>query len=178
MLRYIRELGYIANPNPLKETELIISADKADGPTFTFKRGGGEIMDLELRYEQKRDEKSPRRHADAHLPPRGKAYHVRKGVDCGNGKHRAIVQPRIAKKARRADREPFTHMHVKGMARRLEKEGDEMTIHLRLQPEMINQDVIVLEGFGGEIDGPWETAAVVHRIGEGVARTEAACWRK
>jgi len=63
------------------------------------------------------------------------------------------------------------------MARRLEREGNELSLHIRLRQEMRNEEVISISDFGPQIDGLWDTAAVVHRLGNIPATTEIAAWR-
>jgi hypothetical protein len=75
-------------------------------------------------------------------------------------------------------RTPFARFSVKGTARRLEREGDELTLESRMRPEMRNEEIITLSDFGAQIDGPWETASVVHRLGNVAATTSIAAWRK
>jgi hypothetical protein len=46
-----------------------------------------------------------------------------------------------------------------------------------MRPEMRNEEVITLSDFGPEIDGSWDTASVIHRMGNVAATTQIAAWR-
>lgn len=174
MYRQIHELGYITNT--IRKNDMVLKRDKSAGPTFSYERGDDKIRDLELRYEQRRDNRSPKRKGHTYHPTPSLHWHHVEGSDCGDGRSVRVTPPAIAEKKKRI-RPYFAKASVKGFARRLEKEGDELSLSIRFEPRMRNEEIIVLSGFGGEIDGGWETASVVHRLGNGVAHTDCACWR-
>lgn len=173
MYHYIAELGYVANT--IKSNVIVIRAAKDIGG-FEFKRGDEWIKSLDMREEQKRSERSPSRKGHAHDTKPGKAWHKRLGHDCGDGKHVRAVRPAIAK-TKEHHRSTHARFSVKGIARRLEREGDELKLEIRMRPEMRNEEVLTLSDFGPEVDGSWETASVVHRMGNIAATTQIAAWR-
>lgn len=174
MYQYVHELGYITNT--IKSNVIVLRAQKDIGG-FGFKRGDEWIKSIELRQEQKRgDTRSPSRKGHAHDTKPGKFWHKRLGRDCGEGKHVRAVRPSLAK-TKEHHRTPFAGFSVKGTARRLEREGDELTLEIRMRPEMRNEEVITLSDFGAQIDGAWDTASVVHRMGNVAASTHIAAWR-
>jgi hypothetical protein len=174
MYRHIHELGYITNT--IRKNDMVLKRDKTAGPTFSYERGDGKIRDFDLREEQKRADRSPKRKGHTHHPTPSQHWHKQIGVDCGDGRSVRITPPAIAEKKKRT-RPYFAKASIRGYARRMEQEGDELTISLRFEPKMRNEEIITLSGFGPQIDGAWQTASVVHRLGGGAAHTDCACWR-
>lgn len=174
MLHYIRSFGYITNT--IRQNEMILRVDKDGTQEIVIERGDGQMVNFQTRQEQKRHDRSPKQKRHHYEPKPGKFGHKYENTDCGKGKGVLILPPAIAKKAKQRRRD-FTKFSVRGMTRRLEKEADEITLSFRFRPEMRNEEIIVLKGFSAQIDGPWHTASVVHRLGTGTARTDAACWR-
>lgn len=174
MYRHIHELGYITNT--IRKSDMVLKRDKSTGPVFSYERGDGKILDVESREEQRRAERSTKRKAHTQHPSPGKHWHKQIGIDCGDGRNVRITPPAIAEKTKR-ERPYFAKASIKGYARRMEQEGDELTISLRFEPMMRNEEIINLSGFGPQIDGAWQTCSVVHRVGSGPAHTECCCWR-
>jgi phage protein D len=181
MLRLIHEFGYISNT--VKANEIVIRADKSSGDQIVIQYG--DLIDpqrsMDLRYEQKRAGKSGKRKSHGTQIHSGLFWRGQHGADCGGkggSKHTRIRAAQVPKHKKQEHIQPFGHASTKGIASRLAKEGDALQLSIRLRPEMKNEEVIVLQGFGPEISGLWETASVVHRIGHGPASTDIAAWRK
>lgn len=133
---------------------------------------------FEIRQEQKRgDGRTPTRKGHAHATKEGRFWHKQLGIDCGDGRYVRAIRPALARTKGDHHRTPLAKPSINGMARRLEREGNELSLHIRLRQEMRNEEVISISDFGPQIDGLWDTAAVVHRLGNIPATTEIAAWR-
>lgn len=174
MDRYLHELGYITTQR--EKDVIVVRVDKSSGSVITIKRGDDQLRSLQVREEQRKDGRSTHRKDQLHETKPGEAAHPQQGDDPDGSKNVQRVPPAIP----RDDKDhkyTLTKASVKGVSRRLQKEGDELTIELRARFEMKNEEIITLSGFGGQVDGDWHTSSVVHRIGGGVATTQATCWR-
>ncbi|MBI3654078.1 MAG: hypothetical protein HY231_23860 [Acidobacteria bacterium] len=172
--RWLVANGFIANT--IKKNVIVIRRDKTGGRQFSFKRGDENIISLSISQEQKRDERSGRRkgHTHEHKPGRHWSREF-KETDDGS---RAVepVRPPIGRDTK-TKKVPFARFAQSGKAKRRKVEGDELSLTVRLQPEMRNEEIIQISGFGPQIDGQWQTSEVVHRLGYGPAQTEIKAWR-
>ena len=175
MFRYIHELGYVTTtdgPNIIR-----LFAHKLGGSQILVQPWDGQLISFEVRLEQKIDQRASRGRVYAHETIYGTAAHVSAGVDCGGSKSRQMLRAAIAKRTAR-HRYDDVGITIRQTTRRLAHEGDELNLELRLRPEMKNQEVILMSGWGPNVDGEWQTASVIHRIEGGNSVTQAACWRK
>jgi hypothetical protein len=53
---------------------------------------------------------------------------------------------------------------VSGQGKRNKLEGAELEITERFRPEMINHEVYVVGGYGGQINGAYHTTRVTHKM--------------
>lgn len=173
MLRYIHGMGYVTNT--VNTTEINLKWDKSAGSTITLERGDKELISFDCREEQRRDTRSPRGRGHSGETKHGQFIHHDDGTDCGGGR-RMELQSKHAKKKNQQKQVFPERFSIKGASRRLEREGDELTLAFRLKPEMRNEELIQLKGFGPKLDRVWDTASVIHKIGGSTARTECACW--
>jgi hypothetical protein len=171
--RTLVSLGFIANT--IKGDVLVIRRDKSGEPEFTFKRGDEHIVSLEVIQEQKRDERSGRRkgHTHEHRP----AKHWSREERHTNDGSRAVdtVRPAIGRDVK-TKKVPFARFAISGRGKRRKVEGDELSLTVRFQPTMKNQEIVVLKDFGKQVDIAWHTSEVVHRLGGQPAQTEIKGW--
>jgi hypothetical protein len=173
---WIHELGYVTTA--IRENEIVVRADKeTTGTEIEIVRGDNQLIDLDGRFEQKRAERASKRRTRSHQPPPGQFAAITLGTDCGNGRGHRTIRPSIGKKHPHEHEAEFHKDSNKGIVKRLEREGDELSFIIRMRPEMRNEESIKFSGYGPEIDGGvWETASVIHRVH--IGHTEAACFRK
>ena len=137
----------------------------------------GEIHELiRNNLADRRAEQAVRRKGHAHEPKPGKHWHRQEGADPSNARDVRALPPAIPKRATQ-HKVPFSKFSLKGRSQRREVEGDELSLTIRLRPEMRNEEVVVLKGYGAKVDGPWQTRSVTHRLGSEPAKTIIECWR-
>jgi hypothetical protein len=172
--RWLVANGFIANT--IKKNIIVIRRDKSGGESFTFKRGDENIISLAPSQEQKRDERSGRRkgHTHEHKPAKHWSREFRE-TDDGS---RAVEPERAAiGRDSKTKKVPFARFAVSGKAKRRKVEGDELSLTVRLQPRMRNEEIVTLLDFGAQISGDYQTSEVCHRIGASPAQTEIKCWK-
>jgi hypothetical protein len=171
---YVLELGYVLNT--IRANVVVLRVDKSAGERVEVVFGGDIFKSIDLRYEQRQSSRASRRKGHGHNPKQGVAAHHTDGNEDSKAKDVRSEPPAIVKRSDQR-RMTYSRFSAKGKARRLEREGDELTVETRLIPQLRNEEVIVLQGFGPQIDGEWMTASVLHRIGNGPATSQIACWR-
>jgi hypothetical protein len=175
MQRYCHEFGYVTNSQD--SNIIVLRADKVTtGTQVMVTRGDGQLISMDLRYEQKTSKRAAHRRGHVVHHPPAQAAHSETGTSCGGEMGQRKRPPATARRTPN-NKTATTANSLRGVARRLEHEGDEATFELRLIPTMKNQEVIVLSGYGPDIDGEWETSGVQHRVGQGAAKTSASCYR-
>jgi hypothetical protein len=172
MLHYLVTFGFIAccgDPAASANT-IVIKKDKTNDPQFKFQFGGTEYVSHDIRSEQKRPSRSQQRRGHASETVAGKHQDDTDGSDPTVGQN---IQPAARAHGRTTQYSKgfFARASTNNLARQLERQGREIQISLRFQPRMHNEEQIVLSGFGAQIDGTWETAEVVHQMGNQPART-------
>jgi hypothetical protein len=176
MDRTIREGGYISNT--IRENEIVVRVDKSDGDLVKLALGDDNLVSFDIRSEQKRDSNSPRRKGFSHGHKAGRHQKNEEGSDPSKGRNVRPVNAALAKRKRGENREFFARTSVKGIARQMARKGAEITLEFRFHPHMRNEERIELSKCGPQISGIWETVGVTHRLGNTLARTQAACIRK
>lgn len=176
MLRYIRELGFIAVPKG--RDILIVMRDKSAGDRrFQLRYGDDRIKRFSLTEENKKDNRSPNRRGHHRETHAGKHAHYPRQVlvpnDGGKGVH--WQNPPLAKDQREHSH-TLAKAAVSGKPKRRNREGGEADIEIRLEPWMINYEIIPVSGFGPEIDGDYDTRTVRHSMGQEWT-THIECWR-
>ncbi len=171
----LRDGGYVSNT--VRDNEIVVRYDKSDGPVLNLARGDDKLIRFDIRAETKREHRASRRkgHSWEHKP--GRHQHNEVGSDPSNARHVTPVPAALPKHKKGEHRAFFASASVEGIARRLEKTGREITITVRCEPWMRNEERINLTGFGPQIDAEWHTEGLVHRLAPAPARTEAACTR-
>ncbi|HKV39581.1 MAG TPA: hypothetical protein VJX67_10235, partial [Blastocatellia bacterium] len=175
MRTFIKELGYVTVPEGANVLRLF--AHKLNGPEVTIERWDGQMINQDARFEQRKAGKSSHRRGHLTEISPGKFQHNTAGQDQGQSRGKTSVPP-VLPRSRKSRKGILGVFNVRGVARRLEHEGNELTMTTRLRPEMKNQEKVTLKGFGPEMDGTWQTASIVHRIGHGAAETQMALWRQ
>lgn len=179
MLHYLVTFGFISccgDPATSANT-IVIKKDKTNDPQFPFQFGGTEYVSHDIRSEQKRPSRSEQRRGHAHETVAGKHQDDTDGSDPVGGQN---MQPSARAHGRTVQygKGFFAKASTNNLARQLERQGREIQITVRFQPKMHNEEQIVLSGFGPQIDGVWETAEVVHRMGSEPARTNIVAYQK
>jgi len=178
MLHYLVGFGFISccgDPNASANT-IVIKKDKTNDPQYKFEFGGTEYVSHDIRSEQKRPSRSDQRHAHTHDPPESGHVTRTDGEAKDQSQNTAKSAPAHGRMTD-TRRGLFAAASTKNLARQLERQGREIQITLRFQPQLHNEEQIVLHGFGPQIDGTWETAEVVHSLA-GKSETRLVCWQK
>ena len=164
MNRYIRELGYITFNK--ERNILVVTRDKESADVFTVRYGDERIKRFSLREENKKDDRSPKRRGHHHEVTAGLQAHYPREVlvpnDSGKGTH--WQEAALARDAKEHQHTLAKHA-VTGKAKRREKEGDEATLEIRMEPHLINHVRIAVEGFGPDIDSIYESRMLRHSCG-------------
>lgn len=172
--RWFRANGYITNT--IQKNIVVIRRDKLSGDVYTFERGGPDIISLRLREEQKRDEKSGRRRGHSHELKPGRHWGRLFEESDDDSRAVEVVTPAIGKTTKQ-HKVPFSREATKNRAKRRAIEGDELSLTVRLEPRMRNEEIVVIKGFGPDIDGRYQTSDVIHRAGGSAATTDIEAWR-
>jgi hypothetical protein len=156
---------------------VVIRRDKTDGNTVDLIRGGDEIIDLRIREQQHYDERSGRIKGHAHEHKPGKRWSRFFPESQDSSRHVEAVTPPIGKTVKGPHKVPLHRESVRGRAKRKKVEGDELSATLRLQPTMRNEERLIVQKFGPDADGEYQSSTVEHRLGSGPARTRVEGWR-
>ncbi|HEY6329487.1 MAG TPA: hypothetical protein VI756_09115 [Blastocatellia bacterium] len=177
MLHYLVTYGFISccgDPNVSGNT-IVIKKDKTNDPKYPFQFGGTEYISHDIRSEQKRPSRAQQRRGLTHEPPPSGTQSGTSGT-APAGEQNSQPVSRASGKTVDGRKGFFARASTNNLARQLERQGREIQITLRFQPQMHNEEQIVLSGFGAQIDGTWETAEVVHSL-VGKSETRLVCWQ-
>lgn len=172
--RWLYSNGFIANT--IKKNILVIRRDKTGGEQFTFKRGDEHIISLAPTQEQKRDERSGRRKGHTHEHKPGKHW-SREEKHTDDGSRAVEIQRAPVGRDVKTKKVPFAKFAISGKGKRRKVEGDELSLSVRLQPRMRNEEIVVIGNFGAQINGSYQTSEVIHRLGNSLAKTDIAAWK-
>jgi hypothetical protein len=175
MKRWIVSFGYTTTT--IRKNQIVLRRDKSSGDSFAFRRGDENIVQLRVRMEQKRDERSGRRTGHAHENKPGQRWSKFFPESRDTSRNVAPVHPAVGKRADRQHKVPPAREAIRGKAKKRRIEGDELNLTVRLQPEMKNVEKVVISDFGPNIDGTYHTSSVTHRLGNQPATTEIEAWR-
>jgi hypothetical protein len=165
MIRHIQQLGFVTYTR--NGNILVVTRDKKSARSFDLVYGDDRIKRLSVRQENKRDKRSPRQRGHHHETTAGKHAHYPKETlvpnDSGRGVH--WKEAPLPKDLKREHQHTLAKPAVLGKGKRRQVEGDELDCEFRLEPSMINHQLIQVSKFGPQIDGIYESRMVRHIMG-------------
>jgi hypothetical protein len=176
MNRYIGELGYVTIPKGANR--LVLMRDKSTGKGLVLTYGDEKIKHCSVREQQKQAARAHARkgHHSEGIAGKHAKYpnEVLRPNEDGRGQH---WQAAPLAKDKHDRKMTLAKAAVMGKRKRRKVEGDELDCSIRLEPWMINHELITLSEFGPDADGVYHTRMVRHRMGQEWT-TDIEGWRE